>query len=105
MLMPESTIRRMRQPEPRITEIVTDRLDVMAAAGPAADLVESFALLAPSPVICELLGVPYADGDEFQRDPPAEQQRGARDAAAHCPAAAITVRDDRDYGPESRRRK
>ncbi len=32
-----------------------------------ADLVEHFALPVPSLVICELLGVPYADRDDFQR--------------------------------------
>ena len=38
----------------------------MEAAGPPADLVADFALPVPSLVICELLGVPYADRDEFQ---------------------------------------
>jgi cytochrome P450 len=67
MLTPEFTIRRMQHLEPRVTEIITDRLDAMAAAGPPADLVESFALPVPSLVICELLGVPYSDREEFQR--------------------------------------
>jgi cytochrome P450 len=67
MLTPEFTIRRMKRLEPRITEIVDERLDAMAAAGPSADLVEAFALPIPSLVICELLGVPYADREEFQR--------------------------------------
>jgi cytochrome P450 len=56
----------MRHIEPRVTEIITARLDAMAAAGPPADLVESFALPVPSLVICELLGVPYSDRDTFQ---------------------------------------
>jgi cytochrome P450 len=66
MLTPEFTIRRMRRLEPRIKRIVDDHLDAMEAAGSPADLVPSFALPIPSLVICELLGVPYEDRDEFQ---------------------------------------
>ena len=67
MLTPEFTIRRIRRLQPRIVEIVDAQLDALAAAGPPADLVEHFALPVPSLVICELLGVPYADRDDFQR--------------------------------------
>ncbi|NJP91679.1 cytochrome P450 [Nonomuraea sp. FMUSA5-5] len=67
MLTPEFTMRRIRRLEPRVKEIVADHLDAMEAAGPPADLVASFALPIPSLVICELLGVPYADREEFQR--------------------------------------
>lgn len=66
MLTAEFTIRRMKRLEPRIAEIVDTRLDAMAAAGPPSDLVADFALPIPSLVICELLGVPYADRDDFQ---------------------------------------
>lgn len=65
-LTPEFTVRRMRRLEPRIVEIVDEHLDAMERAGSPADLVPSFALPIPSLVICELLGVPYADRDEFQ---------------------------------------
>jgi cytochrome P450 len=67
MLTPEFTIRRIARLEPRIAEIVDQHLDAMAAAGPPGDLVTSFALPIPSLVICELLGVPYEDRDDFQR--------------------------------------
>jgi cytochrome P450 len=67
MLTSEFTIRRIKRLEPRITEIVTEHLDAMAAAGSPGDLVESFALPIPSLVICELLGVPYADRQDFQK--------------------------------------
>jgi cytochrome P450 len=66
MLTPEFTVRRMRRLEPRIVEIVDDHLDAMEEAGPPADLVADFALPIPSLVICELLGVPYADRASFQ---------------------------------------
>ncbi|HTI74433.1 MAG TPA: cytochrome P450 [Mycobacterium sp.] len=67
MLTPEFTIRRMKRLEPRIVEIVGAQLDAMEKAGPPADLVASFALPIPSLVICELLGVPYDDREDFQR--------------------------------------
>lgn len=67
ILAPEFTARRMRRLRPRVAAIVEQHLDAMAQAGPPADLVASFALPVPSLVICELLGVPFADRDEFQR--------------------------------------
>lgn len=66
MLTPEFTVRRMRQLEPRIIEIVEQHLDALERAGAPADLVSSFALPIPSLVICELLGVPFEDHAEFQ---------------------------------------
>jgi cytochrome P450 len=66
MLTPEFTIRRMKRLEPRILEIVDAQLDAMENSGPPADLVKHFALPIPSLVICELLGVPYDDRDDFQ---------------------------------------
>ncbi|MGC9537380.1 cytochrome P450 [Streptomyces sp. UG1] len=49
-----------------ITRIVDERLDEMERVGSPVDLVETYALPIPSLVICELLGVPYADHAEFQ---------------------------------------
>ena len=62
------TVRRMKQLEPRIAELVDERLDALAADGAPVDLVAGFALPVPSLVICELLGVPYADRDRFLAD-------------------------------------
>ena len=67
MLTPEFTIRRIKRLEPRIVEIVDAQLDAMESAGAPIDLVEHFALPIPSLVICELLGVPYDDREDFQR--------------------------------------
>ena len=67
MLTPEFTIRRMKRLEPRIVEIVDAQLDAMESTGPPSDLVSSFALPIPSLVICELLGVPYEDREDFQQ--------------------------------------
>jgi cytochrome P450 len=66
LLSGQFTVRRMRQLEPRISEIVTEHIDAMIAGGTSADLVTAFALPVPSLVICELLGVPYAERAEFQ---------------------------------------
>ncbi len=66
MLTPEFTVRRMKRLEPRIVQIVDEHLDALEQVGPPADLVPTFALPIPSLVICELLGVPYADREAFQ---------------------------------------
>ena len=66
LLTPEFTVRRMRRLEPRIVEIVDEHLDALERHGPPADLVAGYALPIPSLVICELLGVPPADQEEFQ---------------------------------------
>lgn len=91
-LTPEFTVRRMKRLEPRIVEIVDEHLDAMAAAGSPADLVPSFALPIPSLVICELLGVPYTDRDEFQ-------QRTARqlDLSIPMPERLALQREGRAY--------
>jgi cytochrome P450 len=66
MLTGRFTVRAMKALEPRIVAIVDDALDAMEKAGSPGDLVADFALPVPSLVICELLGVPYADRDGFQ---------------------------------------
>ncbi|WP_326643327.1 cytochrome P450 [Nonomuraea fuscirosea] len=71
------TVRRMRQLEARVREIAVEHIEAMRAGGPEADLVPAFALPLPSLVICELLGVDYADRAEFQ-----ERTAVALDASA-----------------------
>ncbi|MER6945681.1 cytochrome P450 [Nonomuraea sp. NPDC000554] len=68
LLTGQFTVRRMKQLEPRIEEIAEACLDQMAASDKPVDLVQAFALPIPSLVICELLGVPYEDRDQFQND-------------------------------------
>ncbi|MFE3455608.1 cytochrome P450 [Nonomuraea sp. NPDC059194] len=60
------TVQRMNRLRPRVEQIVTDTLDALEQRPRPADLVEEFALPIPSLVICELLGVPYAEREEFQ---------------------------------------
>jgi cytochrome P450 len=92
MLTPEFTVRRMRRLEPRIAEIVDTALDDLERAGKPADLVPDFALPVPSLVICELLGVPYADRAAFQ-------DRSARllDISLPIEERIATRREDREY--------
>jgi cytochrome P450 len=59
-------IKRVEALRPAIQRIVDDRIDDMLAGPAPVDLVRAFALPVPSLVICELLGVPYADHDFFQ---------------------------------------
>ena len=66
-LTPEFTRHRLSRLEPVIRSVVDARLDAMAAAGPVVDLVEQFAFPIPFEVICELLGLPVEDRDEFRR--------------------------------------
>lgn len=68
LLTGQFTVRRMKQLAPRIEQITADHLDALEQAGPPAELVRGFALPIPSLVICELLGVPYAEHERFQRD-------------------------------------
>ncbi|MEU8893770.1 cytochrome P450 [Streptomyces sp. NPDC048442] len=60
------TVKRMKQLEESISAIAERQLDEMARLTPPVDLVKEFALPVPSLVICELLGVPYEDRDNFQ---------------------------------------
>ncbi|MEU4251118.1 cytochrome P450 [Amycolatopsis sp. NPDC026612] len=79
------TVKRMKQLEEHIADIVERQLDHLARLAPPVDLVKEFALPVPSLVICELLGVPYADREQFQadsaqfmvREQPLEQKMGA----------------------------
>ncbi|WP_406829736.1 cytochrome P450 [Pedococcus sp. KACC 23699] len=66
LLTPEFTMRRIQRLAPRIEQIVDAQLDLMAAKGPDADIVEDFAFPIPFLVICELLGLPAEDRARFQ---------------------------------------
>lgn len=119
MLTAEFTVRRINRLQPRISEIVADHLDAMQSAGPPFDLVAGFALPIPSLVICELLGVPYADRDAFQHRaarqldlsiPIPERLELARAGRAYMHSLVVRARQDpgddiigmlvRDHGDE-----
>ncbi|MEV6355658.1 cytochrome P450 [Streptomyces hydrogenans] len=66
MLLSAFTVKKVNALRPGIQRLVDDLLDAIEAKGPTADLVPDFALPVPSIVICELLGVPYADHAFFE---------------------------------------
>jgi pentalenolactone synthase len=66
LLQPHFTPKLMRALRPRVDALTTQLLDDLAAAGTPADLHEALALPLPILVICELLGVPYEDRDQFR---------------------------------------
>ncbi|CAO5242239.1 Cytochrome P450 FAS1 [Frankia sp. AgKG'84/4] len=92
MLTPEFTGHRLSRLEGRIAEIVEQALDDVERAGRPVDLIRLFALPVPSMVICELLGVPYADRDQFHA-------RTARQIDTSLPVAERldVLRENREY--------
>ncbi|MET9514520.1 cytochrome P450 [Streptomyces sp. NPDC002994] len=67
LLTGKFTVRRMRELTARVEQITAEHLDAMERQGPTVDLVEAYARPVPALMICELLGVPYADREVFQR--------------------------------------
>jgi pentalenolactone synthase len=66
LLQPHFSPRRMHAFRPRVEELTAVLLDDLAAHGSPADLHQALAVPLPVQVICELLGVPYADRDQFR---------------------------------------
>ena len=66
LLQPHFSPRRMRAFRPRVEELTAGLLNDLAEHGPPADLHQALALPLPVQVICELLGVPYADREQFR---------------------------------------
>ncbi|MEZ0340573.1 cytochrome P450 [Mycobacterium sp. pV006] len=84
------TPRRIRELEPRVTEIAVAHLDIMlemARSGAAVDYVDEFAGKLPMDVISELMGVPEADRTQVRAWADAVMHR--EDGVTDVPAAAI----------------
>lgn len=79
------TPRRVEELRPRAVDITSGLLDDMIAAGPPADLVDSFSFALPAIMICELLGIPEDDRHTF---------RGWADATASGTAATPVQEQD-----------
>ena len=62
------SVKRAEALRPVIQQIVDGLIDDLLAGPKPADLVEAFALVLPSLVICKLLGVPYEDHAFFQEN-------------------------------------
>ncbi|MFF1692225.1 cytochrome P450 [Streptomyces sp. NPDC058257] len=73
--------------QPYLDRIVDEHLDAIAAGPETFDFIEAMALPIPCLVICELLGVPYADRDGFHHATEAMMDMGRsreeRDRGAH----------------------
>jgi len=84
------TPRRIRELEPRVTEIAVQHLDVMlerAVVGSTVDYVGEFAGKLPMDIISELMGVPVADRDQVRAWADGVMHR--EDGVNDVPAAAI----------------
>ncbi|MBP2326445.1 cytochrome P450 [Kibdelosporangium banguiense] len=67
LVTPAFSVRRLARLRPRIERMVDDLIDRMLAEGPPADLRASLSSVLPVWVICDLLGVPRADGPQLSR--------------------------------------
>jgi pentalenolactone synthase len=67
LLTPAFSARRMAQLRPRVLELAEGLLDELATQKPPMDFHELVSFPLPVLVICELLGVPYQDRDDFRR--------------------------------------
>jgi cytochrome P450 len=66
LLTPFFSARRMEELRPRVESLVDQLLDALAARTPPVDLHEALSFPLPVLVICELLGVPYEDREQFR---------------------------------------
>ncbi|GII81462.1 cytochrome P450 [Sphaerisporangium rufum] len=66
LLVPAFSPRRMKALGGHVQDLVDGLLDRIAGMGPPVDLHEHLSFPLPVLVICELLGVPYADRDRFR---------------------------------------
>ena len=66
LLSPWFGARPMARMRPRVQQMVDGLLDDLAARTPPVDFHEAVSFPLPALVICELLGVPYADRDQFR---------------------------------------
>ena len=102
LLQPLFSAKRMRLLRTHVEELTTELLDRMADNGSPADLHQAVALPLPILVICELLGVPYADRADFRAwsqdagivDDHARSQEGMRQLTAYIRRLVERKRQD-----------
>ena len=89
------TPRRIRELEPRVTEIAHQHLDIMLekASGGTVDYVNEFAGKLPMDVISELMGVPQPDRDQVRAwaDGVMHRDEGVNDVPAAAVEASINL--------------
>jgi cytochrome P450 len=67
VLTPYFTRRRLTDIQGDVDRVVEEALDDLARHGPEVDLVERFGFAVPFGVICDLLGMPLVDREEFRQ--------------------------------------
>jgi cytochrome P450 len=90
------TPRRIRELEPRVTELAAQHLDTLldkAASGRTVDYVAEFAGKLPMDVISELMGVPVADRDRIRAlaDGVMHREDGVNDVPSSAIEASINL--------------
>jgi cytochrome P450 len=90
------TPRRIRELEPRVTQLAVQHLDAMlgqAASGETVDYVAEFAGKLPMDVISELMGVPPADRDRIRgmADGVMHREDGVNDVPASAIEASVNL--------------
>ena len=82
LLTPAFMVKRMNTLRPAIQGIVDDALERMIAKGPPVDFHAEFAFMVPVMAICQLLGVPVEDRDQFSAWTQQSMNMWDREAAA-----------------------
>lgn len=67
LFQPQFTPKQLRALRPKVESLTTELLDDLATQGPPGDLHAGVALPLPLLVICELLGVPHEDREQFRK--------------------------------------
>jgi cytochrome P450 len=91
LLTGQFTVRRMQMLAAHITSIADGYLDDMDAHGGPLDLVAALTQPLPAQVMCELLGVPYADRSQFEEHALGLSRLGA--TPAEVGAAYVAVQE------------
>ena len=94
MMIRDFTVKRVNGMRPYIQQIVNDAIDEMIAEGGPVDLMSRLAVPVPTLVICELLGVPYADRDFFGDRAKALLAAPTAEAAGAAEAAILQYFED-----------
>ncbi|GAA2756073.1 cytochrome P450 [Actinopolymorpha rutila] len=83
LLAKSFSARRLALLRPRVEAVVAELLDDLAARPQPADFHDAISFPLPALVICELLGVPYEDREDFRRwsDDVGDMSDGQRSAA------------------------
>lgn len=83
LLTPAFSARRMARLRSRVQDLVAGLFDALGQQTPPVDFHEAVSFPLPALVICELLGVPYEDREDFRRwsDDSADMTDGARSRA------------------------